>query len=143
MYRSRLATPATLGHRVGIVARFWAHVHCHLADEQCWLWRGRLDRNAEPVLHFPGGSVSAARLAWFVVLGEFPLAGGTYRRCGNARCVRPTHLRWKVSSRARAAMEAIHGGVLRHTGSPTVGLERRAALRAGAVRAEPPGLAAS
>jgi len=142
VYRSRFAARAAGEHHSGIVTRFWRHVDCRLAEAECWAWHGRLDRSAEPVLLFPGGSVSAARLAWYVVLGRFPLAGHTYRRCGNPRCVRPTHLRWRVSSRARASMEAIHG-YLRHTGSPTVGREREVAMRAGAVPADAPGRAAS
>jgi hypothetical protein len=143
MHRSRLAAKAAVERHAGIVARFWTHVDCQLDEAHCWNWHGRLDRNTDPVLDIPGGKVSAVSLAWYVVLDEFPVVGHALRRCGNVHCVRPTHLRWKVSARARAWMEAIDDGYLRHTGSPTVARECEVALRAGAVRDEGPDRAAS
>jgi hypothetical protein len=143
MYRSRLAARAAVERHVGIITRFWTQVHCPLDADQCWNWKGPLDRGAEPVLNFPGGSVSAARLAWYVVLDEFPLAGHTDRRCSNDRCVRPTHIRWRVSARARAWMVAVDEGYLGYAGNPTVAHEREAALLAGAVADEGPDRVAS
>lgn len=135
MYASRLAARAALDREAGAVARFWTQVDCPIDAEQCWSWRGRMDRRGDPVLQLPRRSISAARLAWLAVLGEFPLTGKCYRQCSNARCVRPTHLGWRASYRTQAQADAMHDGYVCAVSGPTPALELRAALRAGAVQA--------
>jgi hypothetical protein len=79
------------------VSEFWAHAECLPDQAACWRWRGYADRGGRPVLRIWRTTMHAVRVAWYAVTGEFPTGVRFTHACGDAGCVRPSHVRWSTS----------------------------------------------
>lgn len=81
--------------RKAIFASFWAQVNREKAKgADCWLWSGTLDRHGFGVLEIGRNRVLAPLFAWLAARGGELRDGAVLEsRCGNGRCVNPTHLR--------------------------------------------------
>lgn len=91
------------------LARFWASVERGEGAEDCWEWRERAP-GRHPVFRVKHHAVSAARIAWFVATGEFPLAGRVRHTCQNISCVRPEHLEWELGMMGERRLLASSNG---------------------------------
>lgn len=91
------------------LARFWASVERVEGAEDCWEWRER-SSGRHPVFRVKHHAVSAARIAWFVATGEFPLAGRVRHTCQNISCVRPEHLEWELGMMGERRLLASSNG---------------------------------
>ncbi len=71
--------------------RFWSKTK---DVDTCILWRGAVDRSTKRgVFKADGKTWDCARLAWAEENGPVPPGKVVKPACGNALCVRPTHLR--------------------------------------------------
>lgn len=89
------------------VARFWANVRCPPIGNACWTWRLPSGGGRQPSLSIRGHPVQAARIAHFIVTGEWPLAFRWMRTCDNPNCVRPSHGRWHVGTTTLRSIGAL------------------------------------
>jgi hypothetical protein len=71
--------------------RFWRLVHRRAGADQCWLWRGRVNRDGFGVFRTWRGTKLAHRVAWVLTRGDLPNGVMLRRRCAHGACVRPTH----------------------------------------------------
>ena len=69
---------------------FWTYVDKGTGDE-CWIWRGALDRYGYGQVKYRGKNWRAHRLAYFLL--GIPLPERQDHECNNRACVRPEHLR--------------------------------------------------
>lgn len=97
----------------------------------CLVWNG-------PVFHTGHGMISygrkmrqAHRFAWFLEHGEWP-EGNLNHRCGNPRCVRPSHL--YIGDQHANVLDALaHGTWRSQRVSPAQAIEIRERYKAGGV----------
>jgi hypothetical protein len=69
--------------------------------KKCWLWKGST-RRGYGLFWYLGRSVSAHRFAYQAWVGPLGPDDVVHHKCGNSRCVRPTHLQ-RVSSQENLA----------------------------------------
>lgn len=63
------------------------------ADNECWLWKGRLDAKGYGFIKVGNLSTRAHRIAWAINSGVMPPKGMVVRHtCDVPRCVNPSHL---------------------------------------------------
>src|SRR5262245_6213566 len=82
MYRDMLAVEIKSARSV---AFFWSHVE--MTDE-CWLWKGRIDREG----YGRQGSLGAHQLAYWLLVGPVPEGLHLDHLCRVRHCVNPAHL---------------------------------------------------
>ena len=71
-------------------ARFWSKVE---RRRGCWVWKARTDRGGYGIFSVSRSTlVRAHRFSWELVRGRLPRAGCLLHRCGDRRCVNPSHL---------------------------------------------------
>jgi hypothetical protein len=143
MYRSRVAASAALERETEVALRFWWLTSCPVAADRCWHWLGPTDRHGIPVFRIRRHYIDPVRVAWRLVMGEFPLTGYLRPRCGNAHCLRPTHLVWHMSHRARARASSMYDGYVHPSEGPTPAMELDALRRGRALSGEGADRAAS
>jgi hypothetical protein len=66
----------------------WRHVDVRGPDE-CWRWRGEVDRSGEPTFH----GRPAANAVYERARGRIEAGRRLERCCPNRRCVNPEHMR--------------------------------------------------
>jgi hypothetical protein len=75
--------------------RFWSQVEkTNKDDDECWLWKGRINIKDRPEFFIKGQNIGAQRVAW-VLSREKQLPTEHYiypSNCKNHKCVRPEHL---------------------------------------------------
>lgn len=86
----------TMRRSATLARRFWAGVTPCDGPNACWEWRSP---NGGDALSLSVGryKISVDRISWFLSTGELPAGGHVTARCGNERCVRPSHLAWGLS----------------------------------------------
>jgi hypothetical protein len=76
-----------------LAVRFWAHVEMRGPDD-CWVFKGPLDRNGYGRFQQGKTNHAAHRLAWILANGrEFPPNTVGMHTCDNPPCVNPAHVR--------------------------------------------------
>jgi hypothetical protein len=71
-------------------ARFWSKVE---RRRGCWIWKARVDRGGYGIFSISRRRlVRAHRYAWGMLRGRLPPSGCLLHRCGDRRCVNPSHL---------------------------------------------------
>ena len=93
-----------------VLERFWKFVQVSDGENDCWEWIGGVTTGGYPSFRIAGRSIAASHVTWFAEAGEFPEGGRVKRRCGNVRCVRPTHLAWALSQLLERAVESLDDG---------------------------------
>lgn len=73
--------------------RFWERVLCG-ADELCWPWRLKVNRDGYGIYSMAGSRVLAHRIAWASKNGaDLPAGMVVMHTCDNPRCCNPAHLK--------------------------------------------------
>jgi hypothetical protein len=114
--RASVLTAIRRDHR--IMDRFWSLVERNEGDAGCWEWRGRCKQGC-PTFNVGQHSVTPTYLSWFATTGELLPGGRIHVRCGNALCVRPSHLAWVVGQRTGRRLIAEHEGYVSISGVAT------------------------
>ena len=97
-----------------IAPRFWAGVNPSGVANGCWEWRSP---NGGDALSLSVGryKVTVDRISWFLATDELPAGGRVTTRCGNERCVRPSHLSWGLSQAALRRVVDMSNGYIEPT----------------------------
>lgn len=75
-----------------LAVRFWAHVEMRGPDD-CWVFKGPLDRNGYGRFQQGKTNHAAHRLAWILANGrEFPPNTVGMHTCDNPPCVNPARI---------------------------------------------------
>ena len=73
-----------------VETRFWTKVE---RGAGCWLWTARIDRGGYGIFSVSRRTlVRAHRYAWELLRGELAPSACLLHRCGDRRCVNPSHL---------------------------------------------------
>lgn len=78
-----------LGARHPLRDRFFSHVR---KTHSCWIWEGNLNDLGYGRVKVCGRLRAAHRVAYELEVGPVPHRASLRHRCGNAACVRPSHL---------------------------------------------------
>lgn len=68
---------------------FWPRVK---KTANCWVFKGRTDKDGYGVLNVYGGAARAHRYSWEIHFGPIPDGLWVLHHCDNPPCVRPDHL---------------------------------------------------
>jgi hypothetical protein len=71
--------------------KFWSQVAVRPGGDDCWLWKGPVDRNGYGRTSFNGVSGLAHRRAFTIVCGD-PQGFHIHHSCGTRLCCNPLHL---------------------------------------------------
>jgi hypothetical protein len=115
MHAKHLTAARVIRREGAAVAAFWMLVDCPPETDACWRWRGRTNRTGRAVLALWRADVHAVRVATYAVTGEYPTAVRFTHVCGNARCARPSHVRWSTSAVRRREIAAYSDGYARES----------------------------
>jgi hypothetical protein len=110
MQIKHLSAARAIRREQAAVPAFWMLADCPPETDACWRWRGRTDRCGRAVLALWRTDVHAVRVAVYAVTGEYPTAARLTHVCGDARCVRPSHVRWSTSAARRREIVAYSDG---------------------------------
>jgi hypothetical protein len=73
--------------------RFWQKVQRTKNEEECWLWTGSKARHGYgQVKHNPYRNISAHRVAYTLIFGDFAEELDVLHKCDNPPCCNPNHL---------------------------------------------------
>jgi hypothetical protein len=134
MIAKHLAAAHALRRAQAAVAEFWTRADCRADTDACWPWRGRTDRTGRAVIALWRADVHAVRVAAYAVTGDYPTAPRFNHVCGNACCVRPSHVRWSTSPVRRREIAAYSDGYGREPGAVDPASECAAAVAWSRVR---------
>ncbi len=59
--------------------------------KKCWMWRGRDNGGGVRMFSYGQQRISAARIAWALEQGDYPVGRLSQASCGNRACVNPEH----------------------------------------------------
>jgi hypothetical protein len=110
MRRKHSSVVRALRNDPRVLQRFWTQVRLSADEQDCWQWIGAVTPGGYPSFRIAGRSIAASHVTWFTAVGELPEGGRVKRRCGNALCVRPTHLAWALSPMLERTIQSLGDG---------------------------------